>query len=145
MKIARVTEDNFCLALEVYSASWKASHADICTADFLERRDYAYYLRKKMDGLFLVTDDIPVGIFYARNRAFGDLYVLPERQGQGYGTKALRFAQRIEKQLTLTVLSTNEQAIRLYARMGFQFTGCQIPLRDGLLELEMEYRETEYG
>lgn len=145
MKIEPVTEENFPAALAVYTTSWKESHREICSADFLERRDYSGYLRKRQDGLFLLTTDVPAGIIRCFDGELGDLYVRPDRQGQGIGTALLRFALGRGGDYTLTVLSSNRRAIRLYEKFGFRRTDNKIFLREGLWELEMKYWEKDNG
>ena len=39
MEIKLVDEEMFPSALEVYTASWRESHRDVCTPEFLENRD----------------------------------------------------------------------------------------------------------
>lgn len=145
IQIIPVTENNFEQAVDVYTASWGASHIDICTPAFLRSRDYAGYLRKRMDGLRLIVDEIPVGVFYLLDGEFGDLYIHPQHMGKGYGTAAIQFAKEKCTSLHLTVLSTNTGAVRLYERMGFRFSGNEIPLKNGIRELEMRYMEKHNG
>ena len=66
-----------------------------------------------------------------------DLYVLPERQNQGYGTKLLQFAiQKCKGTPTLWILENNTNAERLYRRMGFKETGNIHAVPNGLREIE---------
>lgn len=143
MRIQAVTEETFPAALGVYTASWRDSHAGICSETFLRDRDYAGYLRQRMEGLLLLTDDAPVGIIRCQDGIISDLYVMP--QGMGYGKALLRFAMDRGSEFTLTVLSSNHRAIGFYAHMGFWLTDRRIFLREGLWELEMKYRETDHG
>ena len=145
MKIVLVDQDTFQFALSVYTDSWRESHRNICTQLFLENRDYEGYLRDKLGQLYLITDTVPVGVFALEDNLLSDLYIRPDYQGRGYGTQAVRFALDKFPQLRLTVLSNNFGAIRLYEKMGFRFTGHDIPLRDGLLEREMRYMEKHNG
>ena len=142
MEIKLVDEQSFGYALEVYEGSWKESHKRICSPSFMEKRDYAGYLRKKMGTLWLISDTIPVGVFSLSGECFGDLYIRPECQSKGYGTACVRFALGRVAQLRLTVLSNNVAAIALYKKMGFRFTDNDIPLRESLWEREMRYMET---
>ena len=137
MLIRLVNESDFREALEVYTASWRDSHKALCSPEFLQNRDYAGYLRKKLGHLYLIIDDGPVGMFCLDGEDFGDLYIHPTQHGKGYGTACVRFAISQSFRLRLTVLSTNAAAIHLYEKSGFRFTGNDIPLRDGLLEREM--------
>lgn len=145
MEILLVDQDTFQTALSVYTDSWRASHKNICTQQFLKDRDYEGYLRKKLGQLYLITDAVPVGVFSMEENVLGDLYIHPAYQRKGYGTRAIRFALRKFPQLRLTVLSNNITAIRLYEKMGFRFTGQDVPLRNGLFEREMRYMEKHNG
>ena len=140
MKIALVTEDFFEPAAQVYARSWRESHRDVCSPAFLESRDCAAYLRTGMERgkrLFLLWDPEPVGLIAVMGREIGDLYVLPEQQGRGYGSKLLEYAMPLAEQPFLTVLSSNNGAIRLYERYGFRETGRK-ELRRNLWELTLE-------
>lgn len=145
LQITSVDQSNYHSALEVYTVSWRQSHEKLCTPAFLKNRDYAGYLRKRLDGLYLIIDQVPVGVFYLLGEDFGDLYIHPQHQGSGYGTAAIQFAKEQSKLLRLTVLSTNTVAIRLYEKMGFSFTGRDTSLRNGLTEREMKYMEKYNG
>ena len=145
MEILLVDQDIFHTALSVYTDSWKVSHKNICTQQFLENRDYEGYLRKKLGRLYLMTDVVPIGVFSLEENELGDLYIHPAYQRKGYGTRAIRFALHKFPHLRLTVLSNNINAIRLYEKLGFRFTGRDVPLRDGLFEREMTYMEKHNG
>lgn len=141
MEIKLVDEEIFPSALEVYTASWRESHRDVCTPEFLENRDYSGYLRKKLGKLWMISDETPVGVFSLDGEQFGDLYIHPTHQGRGYGKAAIHFAKQRTAVLRLTVLSGNAAAIALYEKMSFCFTGNDTHLRDGLWEREMVYME----
>ena len=141
MDINLVDERSFPTALELYTHSWRESHRNLCTAEFLLRRDYAGYLRNKLGSLYLISDGEPVGVFCWCGESFGDLYIHPNFQGRGYGTACVQFAKAQAKVLRLTVLSSNQTAIALYEKTGFCFTGHDLPLREGLWEREMRYTE----
>lgn len=141
MEIKLVEEDTFSSALEVYIASWRESHRDVCSPEFLENRDYVGYLRKKLGKLWMISDGTEVGIFTLDGENFGDLYIHPSHQGRGYGKAAIHFAKQRTAVLRLTVLSINSAAIALYEKMSFCFTDNDTPLRDGLWEREMVYTE----
>ena len=145
MKIVLVNAKNFGEAVAVYAASWRESHRHICTPQFLEKRDYAGYLVQKMERLYLVVDQAPVGVFCLDGDMFGDLYIHPDAQGKGYGTACVQYAQAHNSRLRLSVLSNNYRAIHLYEKSGFRFTGNDVLLREGLWEREMQYTEKNYG
>ena len=48
MTITRVTEERLPQAAAVYREAWRESHRDLCTPEFLERRDCGAYLEQQM-------------------------------------------------------------------------------------------------
>ena len=140
-----VCDANIRQAAEVHAISWRESHRDICSEEFIavhttERQiEYLKSQMKKGAAIYLLSDaGKPVGIVSIRDDVVGDLYVLPDQQGRGYGTQLLRFA--IEKCVgtpTLWVLNQNQRAIRLYERNGFRLTGERKELSETLSELQM--------
>ena len=80
--------------------SWKESHKDICSAEFIEKHDLNYminFLSEKIKNdylIFISYDNDPEGIV-AINPSDEEiclLYVSPEKQGKGVGTNLLDFA-----------------------------------------------------
>lgn len=145
--IELVTNANIGQAAEVHAISWRESHRDICTEEFIaahttERQ--VRYLKSQLDNgaeIYLMSDKTrPVGIVSLLGDVIGDLYMLPDEQGRGYGTKLLRFAmEKCTGTPTLWVLSSNRRAMNLYERLGFHATGeCHI-LSETLSEIEMVY------
>ena len=143
MRIEPVTPETFSQAVEIYRISWQESHLKICSPEFLRCRDYESYLLQRMEGLYLIREDAPVGVFRIKDGTLSDLYIHPAQMGKGYGTDCVAYAQKKNPKLRLTVLSFNERAIRLYEKMGFRFTGMDIPLKNGLVEREMKYTEND--
>ena len=144
MTITRVTEERLPQAAAVYREAWRESHRDLCTPEFLERRDCGAYLEQQMAAgkrLYLLTGEEPVGVISMGDHEIGDLYVLPRAQGRGYGTMLLRFAMEQCGSARLTVLSSNTRALAWYERNGFAQTGQRRQLRDGLWEVELEFGE----
>ena len=147
MMIELVNSANIRQAAEVHAISWRESHRDICSEEFIavhttERQ--IEYLKSQMNkgaAIYLLSDaGKPVGIVSIRDDVVGDLYVLPDEQGRGYGTQLLRFAmEKCTGTPTLWVLSSNRRAMNLYERLGFHATGeCHI-LSEALSEIEMVY------
>ena len=72
------------------------------------------------------------------------LYVRPDKQRQGIGTKLMEFAV---KQMTsinrvyATVLSVNEPGLAFFEKYAFEFTGEQRTLKNGILELKYVYKK----
>ena len=98
------------------------------------------YLQRQIDGgkdLYMLTDDIPVGIVSVSDNMIENLYVLPERWHCGYGSHLLAFAiGKCDANPVLTVLNNNT-AIEMYRKFGFKETGKTIPLNPELWEIEM--------
>ncbi len=142
--IVPVDASNIADAAAVHAAAWRASHCAFCTPEFValhtaERQ--AAYLQTKLDAgsrFFLLVDDQPVGVVSVTGDLIEDLYVLPEQQGRGYGTKLLRFAAAIcPGTPMLWILENNAGARRLYARLGFFETGNRKVTPGGLDEIEL--------
>lgn len=141
--IIRVDDENIMQAAAVHSASWQESHRSFCSEEFVkihtpERQKS--YLQKKMDEgteVYMLVEDSPVALVSITKDLIEDLYVLPEKQNQGYGTELLRFAiDKCEGNPTLWILENNKDAERLYRRMGFVETGNANFIDKGLDEIE---------
>ena len=119
--IVPVDSLNISEAAALHSASWQASHRSFCDAEFVLRHTperQREYISKKIDAgsrFYLLVEDEPVGIVSVTGSVIADLYVLPERQGMGYGTKLLQFAvEKCTGTPTLWILENNVRAKRLY-------------------------------
>ena len=78
-----------------------------------------------------------MGIVSVTGSLIEDLYILPDRQNRGYGTKLLQYAiGQCADTPVLWILENNQGAERLYRRMGFQETGRRNPITKGLDEIE---------
>lgn len=145
--IIKVDDSNLMRAAEVHSAAWQQSHKDFCSLDFVLQHTpsrQAEYLKKVMqngaDVYILFIENKAVGIVSICQNIIENLYVMPEEQNKGYGTKLLNFAvSECFSDPTLWILSNNPGAQRLYARNGFQLTGNKKRLRDDLYEVEMRF------
>ena len=90
--------------------------------------------------LFMLVEKIPIGIVSVSGSLIEDLYILPDKQNMGYGTKLLQFAAaQCADTPTLWILENNTNAKRLYHRMGFRETGRIHAISDGLDEIELSY------
>lgn len=128
--IVPVTEETVETAARIHAVSWRDAHKSFCSPEFVAEhtpeRQKAYLLEKMKRGsrVFLLTQKEPVGIVSVTGSLIEDLYVLPEQQGQGYGTRLLRFAMaQCAERPTLWILDNNAGARRLYEREGFAATG----------------------
>lgn len=142
--IAAVDNTNLFQAAAIHSISWQESHRSFCPMDFVamhtpERQQE--YIRSKMNSgsrFYLLVEDAPAGIVSIRENLIEDLYILPDKQNMGYGTKLLRFAVgQCVGIPTLWILENNNDAKRLYQRLGFQETGRTNTIADGLDEIEL--------
>ncbi len=125
--ITKVTKENINDAAKVYMDSWKESHKDICSSEFIEKHDLNYmidFLSEKLKNdylIFMSYDNCPEGIV-AINPSGEEiclLYVSPEKQGKGVGTKLLKFALSKCVSPYITVLDSNKKAIDFYKKRGF--------------------------
>ena len=142
--IIHVNEQNIINAASIHSISWKESHRDFCTPEFIEihspERQLKYICEKMNNGteFFMRVDEDPVGVVSVTDSLIEDLYVLPEKQNMGYGTKLLQFAiKQCSKVPSLWILENNVNAERLYCRMGFTRTGRTSAITDKLAEIEL--------
>ena len=93
-----------------------------CRAELLEEKRggwafYLHYTAGQADGM--------VGVHHKTGR-ISHLFVAPQAQGGGIGTKMLEFARKKlpeHPHPTLTVLNTNTRALALYRRMGWRMAG----------------------
>ena len=76
-------------AAVIHSESWKASHKNICSAEFLAihtPQRQKHYLETEMEKgaqLFMLMHEKPVGIVTIRGDLIENLYVLPSEQNAG--------------------------------------------------------------
>ncbi|MBR7040867.1 MAG: GNAT family N-acetyltransferase [Clostridia bacterium] len=150
--IIKVNRKNTMQAATVHSVSWKESHRSFCSADFVDlhtpARQKEYIERKMREGsrFFMLAEEEPIGIVSVNGSLIEDLYVLPEKQNMGCGTRLLRFAMRkCAGAPTLWILENNEKAARLYRRIGFMETGNIHAVTAGLNEIEFAYSKKCYA
>ena len=141
-----VDHTNLYQAAVIHSISWKESHRSFCAPVFVEKHTperQQEYIRNKMNRgsrFFMLLEDKPVGVVSVKECLIEDLYILPDRQRMGYGTKLLQFAiTQCTGIPTLWILENNTNAKRLYRRMGFQETGRIHAIKNGLDEIELSF------
>lgn len=143
IQIIDVGEHELDAAARIHSASWQESHRAFCTPEFVAQHTpqrQKAYLRGELEKkrLFMLVDEAPVGIVSVWGSLIENLYVLPDKQGMGYGTALLEYAMaHCGGTATLWILDNNEGARRLYERHGFRLTGRQNWITQTLSELEM--------
>ena len=142
MIIVPVDKTNITQAAYIHREGWKSSHRFL-PAESLAKRTVdrqTAYLQQQIDSgktVYMLTDDIPVGIVSVAGSLIENLYILPGRQRRGYGSRLLAFAiDRCVGTPVLTVLCNNT-AIEMYRKAGFKETGKIIPLNPTLWEIEM--------
>ena len=143
MKIEPVAHTNIHHAAHIHREGWKASHKAFVSPEAVEKRTVerqTAYLQTVINSgkqVYMLPDDIPVGIVSVSDNLIENLYVLPDRQRRGYGSRLLTFAVgKCHGSPMLTVLSNNT-AIEIYRKFGFKETGKIIPLNPTLWEIEM--------
>lgn len=141
--IVTVDASNIEQAAAVHAASWQASHRAFCSPEFVAlhtaARQQAYLQEKMARGsrVYLLIEGSPVGVVSVSGSLIEDLYILPEKQNRGFGSRLLRFAMdACAGTPTLWILENNRGAERLYRRMGFRETGRRNAITDGLDEIE---------
>lgn len=77
---------------------------------------------------FIKNEELTIGFVHLGARGckidwLEDLFILPEFQGKGYGSEAIRYAENIVKEysdsLYMEVAARNANALRLYCRNGY--------------------------
>ena len=141
--IAEVNRSNLAQAARIHSVSWKCSHCSFYTPDFVSlhtpERQRSYLAKKIAAGtkLYMLYEKEPVGIISVTGSLIEDLYVLPEKQNRGHGSKLLQYAVgQCQGTPTLWILENNTDAERLYLRHGFRRTGRIHEVANGLCEIE---------
>ena len=145
--IVAVDKTNLLQAAIIHSVSWKESHSSFCAPDFVEMHTperQQGYIQSKIDCgsrfFMLIEDDEPIGIVSVKDDLIEDLYILPQKQRMGYGTKLLQFAmEQCTGTPSLWILENNSNAKRLYHKMGFRETGRKNVITDRLEEIEHLY------
>lgn len=144
--IIEVNDSNLASAAKIHSESWKESHESFCSMSFIEQHTVEHqekYLRSEIEAgkkVYLLAEPEPVGIVSVHENKIENLYVLPDEQHKGYGTKLLLFAVRqCPRAPTLWILENNQKAYSLYFKYGFRKTGKKNRLSESLSEIEMKF------
>lgn len=142
--IVDVDSDNLEAAGYVHAMAWQDSHRSFCSEEFVRSHTpqaQMEYLRRMMEAgkrIYMLIDELPVGIVSVDGCMIADLYVLPKRQRRGYGSMLLYHAiNKCVGTPVLWVMNINTGARRLYERNGFEYTESKKMLKNGLAELEM--------
>jgi len=144
MNIVKVTEQTIAEAGRIHATAWQSSHRAFCTPEFVAQHTpetQTEYLRREVaagKSLYMLLDEVSVGIVTVQDSLIENLYVVPDAQRRGYGTQLLQFAMaQCVSSPQLWVLDNNIDARRLYERFGFTQTGKRNQLRPDLYEIEL--------
>ena len=129
--IVHAENSNIDAAAKIYTLSWKDSHKNVCSEEFIEKHseEYmkAYLSEKQRNGceIYICYEkETPVGIVgKSPDDEICLLYILPEYQGKGWGSLLLNYAVKLCKNPWVTVLETNKRAAEFYKKHGFAFVG----------------------
>lgn len=92
------------------------------------------------DVLIVAIDDASgklVGFVALIENVLAALFVLPEWQGRGIGTRLLELVRKLRTELCLTVYARNKRAVDFYLKHGFVRTGRRIEAATGQTEWVM--------
>jgi GNAT superfamily N-acetyltransferase len=130
IELKTATAEHYAFALELYLATMRPYTAELMVWD--EQKQIASFAQrwKREDVRIIVLDGRDAGWMQAIETpseiVLQQLFVVPERQGAGLGTRVLKdLLSRWEptgKPIMLTVLKNNP-ARRLYERLGFSVVG----------------------
>lgn len=144
MQIVEVHADNLTEAAEIHAASWRESHKDFCSAEFVAAHTtqrQTDYLQQELEigkKIFMLIDHKPVGIVSVEGDRIANLYVLPEEQKKGYGSILLDHAiSQCKGTPCLWILSNNKVAERLYYKRGFRESGVRKYMSSAIFQYEM--------
>lgn len=151
--IVEVTEENLPDAGTVHAVSWRESHRAFCSPEFIAKNtpekhalELGEAMRRGEKTWLLMEAEKPVGVVSVEDDLIENLYILPDMQNCGRGSKLLQFAMaQCTGTPTLWILNVNNGAYRLYRRFGFRKTGNRHQLSDTIFEVEMRLKSLPSG
>ncbi|UHH13566.1 GNAT family N-acetyltransferase [Halobacterium litoreum] len=140
MRLREATPDDATAVRRVADAAWHDAHADIVGADAVEEFLATYYdpedLRERFgtgDSVTFVAEDDDVvayasGVPSDDGYTLGSLYVHPDRQGEGVGSRLLARVEDAARDagydaLDLVVMAENDDTIAFYEAKGYERAG----------------------
>ena len=137
IQLRRARPEDAAAVADVYLRSFHAAlptvhlaHSDDEVRGWIRDRVVA-----QMETWVATDDDLVVGILVLRPGWIDQLYVDPDRLGEGIGRQLLDLAKaRAEAQLDLWTFQVNDRARRFYERNGFE----SVELTDGAANAERE-------
>lgn len=86
----------------------------------------------------MLVDEVPIGIVSVTRDLIKDLYIHPDRQNMGFGTKLFQYAVgQCTDTPMLWILENKKRAEKLYRRMGFKETGRKHSITNEFGEIEL--------
>lgn len=153
MYIVEMTDKNLADVAECYVQSWKSVYAGLYDSDYVA----AFGVEKTTN--FLKRDrnlERITFIAYDKGNAIGfitidkdkcdipRLYVAPEKQRQGLGSKLVEFGIKQLSSISrvyVSLLAANVAAVGFFEKYGFEFTGEQRVAKSGMLELRYVFKK----
>lgn len=120
-------ENEAQLAKELIRGFWLA-HGDYVITDEEAVENLAAWTDKGHVFYFILKEEIPIGFVHLGSRGaevdwIEDLFVLPEYQGNGYGSHAIALVEaeikKYSESVYLEVAARNFGAMKLYHRLGY--------------------------
>ena len=120
-------ENEAQLAKELIRGFWLA-HGDYVITDEEAAENLAAWTDKGHMFYFILKEEIPIGFVHLGSRGaevdwIEDLFVLPEYQGNGYGSHAIALVEaeikKYSESVYLEVAARNFGAMKLYHRLGY--------------------------
>lgn len=120
-------ENEAQLAKELIRGFWLA-HGDYVITDEEAAENLAAWTDKGHVFYFILKEEIPIGFVHLGSRGaevdwIEDLFVLPEYQGNGYGSHAIALVEaeikKYSESVYLEVAARNFGAMKLYHRLGY--------------------------
>jgi putative acetyltransferase len=79
------------------------------------------------------------GFFSLHEKTLAAIFVKPNQQGKGIGSKLLKKAKELRKSLILAVYKENSKSVLFYRKAGFRFVKERIDENTGHPELIMQW------
>lgn len=139
---------------ELIKRFWIA-HNDYTPSDEENLEDLQAWTSENHVLYFVINDEMTIGFVHLGARGckidwLEDLFILPEYQGKGYGSEAIKKVENIVKEysdsLYMEVAARNASALRLYCRNGYNILNT-ITIRKDFKpeEYKVKSRETILG
>lgn len=114
-------------AIELIKGFWYA-HNQVITSDEDARADLQAWTGENHKFYFILYNNEYAGFIHLGSRGAAidwleDIFVLPEYQRHGIGTKAIKLAEELVQEYSVSMYieaaARNEAAIRLYKKLGY--------------------------